>query len=78
MSRAALADAFLAAGEAHQQLMNHYYSDYLSRAGDQAGVEYWLGALQSRQASPAQVAQAFLASDEFFARAGAGLPNAAP
>jgi hypothetical protein len=78
MSRAALADAFLAAAEAYQRLMDRYYSDYLGRAAEPAGVEYWLEALQSRQWSPAQVAQAFLASDEFFARAGTGLPSAAP
>jgi hypothetical protein len=78
MSREALADAFLHTREADQQVMDRYYSDYLGRAGEAAGVEYWMAALQSRQWSPAQVAQAFLASDEFFARAGAGLPNAAP
>jgi hypothetical protein len=71
MSRAALADAFLGAGEADQQLIDRYYSDYPGRAAEPARVAYWLGALQSRQASTAQVAQALLASDEYFSRAGA-------
>jgi hypothetical protein len=71
VSREALADAFLGAGEAYQQLLDRSYSDYLGRAADPAGEAYWGGALQSRQASAADVAQALLASDEYFARAGA-------
>jgi hypothetical protein len=77
MSRAALAEAFLHSPEAEQQLMEQYYSDYLGRAGDSAGVAYWLGALQSGQWSPDQVAQVFLASDEFYSRAGTALSSAA-
>jgi hypothetical protein len=78
LSREALAEAFLGSREAYQQLMDRYYSDYLGRAGDAAEVAYWLGALQSGRLSAGQVAQAFLASDEFYSRAGSGLPNAGP
>jgi hypothetical protein len=70
MSRAALAEAFLHSPEAYQQLMDTYYSDYLGRSADSAGEAYWVGALQSRQWSPDQVAQVFLASDEYYSRAG--------
>jgi Domain of unknown function (DUF4214) len=66
LSRAALADAFLKSGEAQLQLVDQYYADYLVRAADPAGVAAWLAALQSGRLSPAQVAQAFLASDEFY------------
>jgi hypothetical protein len=71
LSRAALADAFLDSGEEDQALVDRSYADYLGRAGDPAGEAYWLRALQSRQASAAQVAQALLASDEYFSRAAA-------
>jgi hypothetical protein len=77
MSRAALAEAFLHSPEAYHRLMDHYYSDYLGRAADSAGEAYWVGALQSRQWSPDQVARLFLASDEFFSRAGTALSSAA-
>jgi hypothetical protein len=78
LSRAVLADAFLDSGEEDQALVGRYYADDLGRAGDPAGVEYWLAALQSRQASAAEVAQALLASDEYFSRAGATGGTAGP
>jgi hypothetical protein len=78
MSPAQIADGFLGSREADEQRVGGYYRDYLGREGEAAGVAAWLAALQSGQLSPAQVAQAFLASDEFFSRAGMGLPNAAP
>jgi hypothetical protein len=73
LSPAQIADGFLQSQEAERQLVHHCYADYLGRAGDAAGVRAWLSQLQSGQLSPAEVAQAFLASDEFFSRAGAGL-----
>jgi hypothetical protein len=78
MSRAALAEAFLHSPEADQQRVGGYYEGYLGRGGESAGVQAWLSLLQSRRLSPGQVAQAFLVSDEFFSRAGAGLPDAGP
>jgi hypothetical protein len=77
MSPAQIADAFLHSWEADQQRVRQYYEDYLGRAGAAAEVQAWLSPLQSRQLSPGQVAQAFLASDEFFSRAATGLSGAA-
>jgi hypothetical protein len=49
------------------QSPDRYYRSYLGRDADPAGAQAWLSLLQSGQWSPAQ---AFLASDEFFSRAG--------
>jgi hypothetical protein len=73
LSPAQIADGFLQSQEAERQLVDHCYADYLGRAGEPAGVQAWLSELQSGLLSPAQVAQAFLASNEFFSRAGAGV-----
>jgi hypothetical protein len=70
MSPAQIANGFLGSLEADEQRVGGYYRDYLGRDADAAGAQVWLSLLQSGQMSPAQVAQAFLASDEFFARAG--------
>jgi sugar lactone lactonase YvrE len=69
MSQEALADGFLQSPENHLQFVDRYYADFLGRAGEPAGVAAWMAALQSRQLSPDQVAQAFLASVEFYDRA---------
>jgi hypothetical protein len=66
LSREALADGFLRSPEKQLQLVHGYYTDFLGRAGEPAGVAAWMTALQGRQLSPDQVAQAFLASDEFY------------
>jgi hypothetical protein len=71
-SHAALADGFLGSLEADRNLVDQYYAVYLARAGEPDGVGAWTEALQSGRLSRAKVAQAFLASDEFFARAAAG------
>ncbi len=65
---AQIADAFLGSLEAEQRIVDGYYQTYLGRDADAAGAQGWLSLLQSGKLSPAQVAQAFLASDEFFAR----------
>ncbi len=69
IDRATLADAFLSSEEAHLRRVNRFYADYLGRPADPAGAQGWLEALQGRRATPAQVAQALLASDEFLTRA---------
>jgi hypothetical protein len=46
--------------------VDQYYANYLGRAGSAAEVAGWVGALQAGQLTPDQVAQAFLASDEFY------------
>ena len=70
--RAEIADGFLHAWEADHQRVERYYTDYLGRDGDAGEVASWLDALQSRRLSPDAVAEAFLASEEFFARADVG------
>jgi sugar lactone lactonase YvrE len=69
LSREALADGFLQSPEKQVQFVDRDYADFLGRAGDQAGVAAWMTALQGRRLSPDQVAQAFLASVEFYDRA---------
>jgi hypothetical protein len=70
MSVAQITDSFLDSLEADEQRVGGYYHNYLGRNADAAGAQVWLSLLQSGQLAPAQVAQAFLASDEFFSRAG--------
>jgi hypothetical protein len=72
LGRAVIADAFLHSLEADLRTVTGYYAEFLGRAPDAVGLEAWLGLLQSRLASREQVAQAFLASDEFFAVAANG------
>ena len=55
-----------------------YHAWLLGRAGDAVGVQAWLGVLPRAAATPAQIAEIFLATDEFFARAGAGLLDGSP
>jgi hypothetical protein len=66
LSPAQLADAFLGSPEADERRVDGYYRDYLARSGEAAGVAFWVGALQGGGLTPDQVAQAFLASDEFY------------
>jgi hypothetical protein len=69
VSREALADAFLQSPEKQLKCVDGYYADFLGRAGEPSGVAAWMAAMQSSQLSPEQVAQAFLASVEFYDRA---------
>src|SRR5262249_51307245 len=69
LSPAQLADAFLGAREADAGRVDGYYHTYLGRDADAAGAQAWLRQLRGGQLTPDQVAQAFLASDEFFSRA---------
>src|SRR5262249_9118905 len=47
------------------RLVGGYYDAFLGRAPDPTGLAAWVGELQGGRLTPAQVAQAFLASDEF-------------
>jgi hypothetical protein len=67
--REALADAFLQSPEKQLKFVDGYYADFLGRAGEPSGVAAWMAAMQSIQLSPEQVAEAFLASVEFYDRA---------
>jgi hypothetical protein len=57
-----------------RQLVDRFYVEFLHRDGEPTGVAAWEGALDSGALSPDQVAQAFLASDDFLARTVTGLP----
>ena len=63
-----LARPFLRSPEADVNRVNHFYTDYLGRAGTAPEVQGWVQGLQTGLLSPDLVAQAFLASDERFAR----------
>jgi hypothetical protein len=69
LSRAALAMDFLQSIEDDTEMVAHNYSHYLGRTGQSGEDAGWVALLQSGQLTPAQVAEAFLASDEFFAKA---------
>jgi hypothetical protein len=69
LSRAQIAPAFLGSNEAQRRLVQSYYTNYLGRAGTAAEVALWLTKLRRDRVSAAGVAQALLASSEFFARA---------
>jgi hypothetical protein len=74
LSREALADGFLRSAEADRQLLAQDYRAYLGREPHAAGEAAWLADLQGNRLTPAQVAEALLASDEFFVRASSGGP----
>jgi hypothetical protein len=71
---AAVARGILTSVEADLRLLDAYYAAYLQRPADSSGQQAWLPLLQSGAISPAGVAEGVLASDEFFASAGAGTP----
>jgi hypothetical protein len=78
LSLTQIAAEFLGSLEADARRLDSYYRDYLGRTGEAAETQAWLNVLQSGQLSPAQVAQAFLASDEYFSGAGATGGTAGP
>jgi hypothetical protein len=67
-NRADVARAFLASPEAQRRAVDAYYQDFLHRPADAGGEAAWLSALAKRRLSTGQVAEALLASEEFFAR----------
>jgi parallel beta-helix repeat protein len=69
LSRAGLAQMVLASPEADLRLLDQYYQSYLGRPADMAAQQAWLPLLENGVLTPAAVAEAILASDEFFARA---------
>jgi hypothetical protein len=68
-SRAAIAAAFLTSSESYQRIIGNDYLSYLNRSVDPAGLQAWLAALLSGQATPASVTVGILASDEFYSEA---------
>src|SRR5262249_2905025 len=67
--QATVAAGFLGSPEALGRQVGDYYTDLLGRSYDAAGLEYWRAELLAGRLSADQVAEAFLASDEFVAKA---------
>jgi RHS repeat-associated protein len=72
--RSRTAEGVLTSVEAEVRLLDRYYADFLHRGADEPGEQAWLAQLQGGRLSPAQVAEAFLASDEFMANATTATP----
>lgn len=73
VSRAMVAQAFLTSKEAYRTAVDRYYEHLLKRRPDPREEAGWLAAKTGRGMPEAEMAVAFLASEEFFARA-AGSP----
>jgi RHS repeat-associated protein len=69
--RLATARGVLTSVETEGRILDGFYAAYLHRAANAAGRQDWLAVLQSGRLTPAQVAEAFLASDEYLSRGGA-------
>jgi hypothetical protein len=63
------ANGFLSSMERNMQVLDRYYADFLGRRADVTGQQTWLFQLENQQGTLSSVAEGFLASDEFFARA---------
>ncbi len=64
--RAGVAASFLGSREAFLQALNFYYSNYLGRGADGAGLNGWLIELENARQTPTSLNVNFLASDEYF------------
>lgn len=74
LSHGVIANTFLHSLEASQRTVTEFYSQYFGRAPDVAGLAFWSQMLETGAAAPDDVELAFLASDEFIARATDGKP----
>jgi hypothetical protein len=68
-SRVVMARAFLASPEHDHRIVDELYSGLLGRPPDAAGENAWFEFLQHGGGSQDRATEAFLSSDEFFARA---------
>ena len=66
-SRQQVANALLHSAEAETSTVRNLYTQYLRRAGDDGGVDYFVSLMQ-HGARPEDVAMQMVASDEYFAR----------
>ena len=66
-SHGEIAQGFLQSTEALARAAESLYAAFLHRPGEVSGINFWVGELQSGRETLGQVAQAFLASDEFYA-----------
>jgi streptogramin lyase len=71
--RLATARGVLTSVEADLHLLNGFYALYLHRDADAGSQQDWVAAIQSGQVTPGQVAEAVLASDEYFRRVSAAM-----
>jgi hypothetical protein len=67
-NREVVTQLFLTARPAQARMLDDYYTGYLHRPADVSEQQTWLTALDSQYLSPALVGQAFLGSDEYYAR----------
>jgi hypothetical protein len=65
----AVVGAVLTSAEAETRQVDGCYQDYLGRAADPSGEQFYRGGLRQGRLSLADVAETQLASDEFFAQA---------
>ncbi len=65
----AIANGIFASGEEVQVALDRLYTNLLFRKPDAGGEQYWAALLQAGFVSQSDVAEAFLASDEFFNKA---------
>jgi hypothetical protein len=68
-----VAGAILISPEMIQQQVDSFYWNLLHRPPDRTGEKAWMAVLQGDPNGESAIAEAFLASDEFFARAALGL-----
>jgi autotransporter-associated beta strand protein len=68
-SRGEVAYSFLSSEEAFQKAIDEYYSVFLGRSESQKDLQAWLVVLEGGRATPLSVASAFMASNEYLARA---------
>ncbi len=67
-SMAAVAAAFLASSESDQDVIDGFFHRFLNRAGDSAGINYYVSLLQ-QGASWEEIEASIIGSAEYFARA---------
>jgi hypothetical protein len=76
VSRQALAQSFLSCEEADRRVVDEYYRLFLNRPPDPAGEQFWTDSLLRGSATFESVGEAFLGSDEYFARTASAVTNA--
>jgi hypothetical protein len=72
-TRAQAEQLFLTSLEKYIEVVNRYYANLLQRMPDTGGQLAWVNSLLQGQETLEAVAEAFLASDEFFAKVLSGI-----
>jgi hypothetical protein len=71
-----VAQTFLDSSERLGSIINGFYEQYLGRAADQAGLNYWIGVWRTN-GGPEQVQAGIIGSPEYYATAGKLYPHLA-